>query len=127
MQTPFPLMRAPLPLDADPRPPGCKPLWMQTPTPLDADPPWVGLTPGGWADPAGWTDPPGCRPPLGWGPSPRYGQQADGMHSTGMHTCYEEFFELNFADFISLNKLDLLQNGPLVHVLLSKDSPKFLS
>ena len=86
------------PLDADPpwmqTPRVGRPPQMQTPTPLDADPPWVGLTPGGWADPPGWTDPPGCRPPLGWGPSPRYGQQADGMHSTGMHTCYEEFFEL---------------------------------
>ena len=78
------------------------PPWMQTPrggqTPPDADPHPSGCRPPlGWADPWGLGRPPWMQtppPPLGWGPSPRYGQQADGMHSTGMHTCYEEFFAL---------------------------------
>ena len=74
------------PLDEDPpcRPPGLgRPLpSMQTllGRPLDADLP--GCTESQMQIPPGWTEPPGCRPP-------QYGQQASGMHPTGMHTVSE--------------------------------------
>ena len=72
--------------------------WMEEPPP----PPLDGEPPPGWRTPLGWRNPPpqldGGTPPDGEPPpgkrTPAYGLRSAGTHPTGMHSCYQFFFQI---------------------------------